>query len=832
MLEHVTLELESTPTDWLLVLDNADNLDEYLGRVGTEEIENDISKHVPRQGRILITTRDSRFQGDVAPASHGVQVQPMTPVEAKDLLLRSISRPIETTERELSGRSVENLLEELGNLPLAIAQAAANIRHLSWSIQDYVAAYRNKKQRMTLMKTGTLDTMTKDPRTRDQSIFVTWELSFEYLERTFPDSAACLCYMGCYQYRAIPKVLLKALPQFKDLTPLQFQGVIQILLHLSLVEQTEEVPETEEYHIHPVVHERILDRLAFEEQRQYLEPNIDIMSTVFPLCNYEQDKRVPIGRYLLLHAVNFVDLGSELSVVSRSCARLLQVVSRLLSVLGITRLSVTLATKALDMTSVVWDKGHPSVLFVRHVKIQCLNRDARCEEALLECNTALEYLNSPSILDGASQDQLKDVYEMVMSEKTYAYNNSGKWAQTEEFFRQQLASEHAPKQGLALVVMRHNLANSLKSQNDASKIVEAKAINAELLAWAESAEGKPIMDKSLYLKLLNLKAHILRYENRLPGSKGKPQTEKCSQIYLRVYETSLEFLGPDDLDTWKAANNVTSSLTEEGQLEQAMLILERFLGVVATSRARLEGQFLVTFTLTWYNTINLIYELNRKRRQYDISKLDQLWNILNETTRALSGDPEEIMKDTGILNLLGVTHLHQGRFAEGEQTFRVLLSNNMGSLSVASGLDYISLYNLMLAIAWQPGRLEEAYEYRAEHEADIIRAEAIYGHLTTRMERFDQDRLAYAEAQSRLAAGDLFLGDDWWTEHEEAMARAERMYGFLNVPERKPPETETTSTEDQGTPVVVSKNDRKGKSRAFSRVAVFRRKKDKGDNRI
>ena len=324
--------------------------------------------------------------------------------------------------------------------------------------------------------------------------------------------------MGCYQYRAISKDLLKALPQFKDLTSSQFQDVIQILLHLSLVGQTEEVPETEEYHIHPVVHERILDRLASEEQRRYLEPNIDIMSVIFPLCNYQQDKRVPIGRYLLLHAVNFVDLGSELNVVNRSCARLLQVVSSLLSVIGITRLSVNLATKALDMASVVWDKGHPSVLFVRHTKIQCLNLDARCEEALLECNTALEYLNSPSILDGTSQDQLKYAYEAVLGEKTYAFNNSGKWAQAKEFFRQQLASEHAPKQGLTLVVMRHNLANSLKNQIDASKMVEAKAINAELLAWAESAEGRPIMDKPLYLKFLNLKMHTLRYESRLPGS--------------------------------------------------------------------------------------------------------------------------------------------------------------------------------------------------------------------------------------------------------------------------------------------------------------------------
>ena len=192
MLELVTQELESAPTDWLLILDNADNLDdEYLGRAGVRQAENNISKHVPRQGRILITTRDSRYQGDVAPASHGVRVLPMSLIEAKDLLLRSISIPIEMIKKDSSERSIEELLEELGNLPLAIAQAAANIRHLSWPIKDYVAAYHDKKQRMTLMKTGATDTMTRDPRTRDQSIFVTWELSFEYLEHNFPGSAAC-----------------------------------------------------------------------------------------------------------------------------------------------------------------------------------------------------------------------------------------------------------------------------------------------------------------------------------------------------------------------------------------------------------------------------------------------------------------------------------------------------------------------------------------------------------------------------------------------------------------------------------------------------------------
>ena len=129
--------------------------------------------------------------------------------------------------------------------------------------------------------------------------------------------------MGCFQYRAIPKYLLKALPQFENLTPLQFQDIIKTLLHLSLIEKTEEASDSEEYDIHPVVHERVLSRLTSEEQHRYLEPNIELMSRVFPYCNNGRDERFQTGHYLRLHAVNFVDLGSDLCIVSRSYTWLL-----------------------------------------------------------------------------------------------------------------------------------------------------------------------------------------------------------------------------------------------------------------------------------------------------------------------------------------------------------------------------------------------------------------------------------------------------------------------------------------------------------------------------
>ena len=494
---------------------------------------------------------------------------------------------------------------------------------------------------------------------------------------------------------------------------------------------------------------------------------------------------------------------------------------------SVTKFSVTLAAKALEMSFEVWDKDHLSIMSAWRVKINCLNRDARSEEALQECNVALEYLQSQNISDSISQDQVKEEYGSILIWKSHAFHCLRRWVEEEETLRQLLVGEHAPTQVLALVVIRHKLAYCLITQGTVSKMAEAKAISAELLAWAESMEVRlTIDDKSLHLNMLRLNASILEGENRLLGNKDWAQIEESSQTFLYTYETSLEFFGINHLCTWINADDVIHSLTNVGRLDQATLFLEQFLKLVTTSQSRLEGQFLHVFNDIWSVSLSLIDDLSQKGRRYDIRKLSHLWNLLNETTRALGGDPKEIVEDTNVMNELGKLHFYQGRFTESEKVFRALLGKGIDLSTVSDRLEDFVRYILMVVIALQPGRLQEAYKYRAEHEAEIVRMEATYGHLTTCMEPFEQDRLTYLEAQSRLAAGNLFVGDAWWEQHERAMTRTEWRYGFLDIPERKPQEQETTSAQDQGSPITASKTGQKGKSRAFFARAVFRRKQD------
>lgn len=181
----------------LLVLDNADRLDDFVGR-GSSSI--DLTKFLPDNADILITTRDPRFIGSVVSASCGIKVVAMDDSEARTLLKSSIPAHLATTANE---DAISELLDNLGNLPLAVAQAAANVRELQISLLQYNTSYRNKRDRNELMHEPV-----GDQGRQQQSILVTWELSFEYLETNYPDSAYCINAMSLFHFTNLPIGLL------------------------------------------------------------------------------------------------------------------------------------------------------------------------------------------------------------------------------------------------------------------------------------------------------------------------------------------------------------------------------------------------------------------------------------------------------------------------------------------------------------------------------------------------------------------------------------------------------------------------------------------------
>jgi len=180
--------LETSSQKWLLILDNADDI-RLFQQPSIDDLR--LRDYLPKTGRTLITTRNSRLVGEISSAKDGIPVRSMEPKEAKKLLLNSI--PQELSSSDNADEQASELVEELGCLPLAIAQASANIRHLRISLTAYANSYAERKSRMEL-----LETAVNDSDLPPQSVLVTWQVSFDHVQNSDPMAAQLL--ESCSQF--------------------------------------------------------------------------------------------------------------------------------------------------------------------------------------------------------------------------------------------------------------------------------------------------------------------------------------------------------------------------------------------------------------------------------------------------------------------------------------------------------------------------------------------------------------------------------------------------------------------------------------------------------
>lgn len=783
--------LESSYQDWLLVLDNADHFDDFIKDLGNEQ---SIVRFVPRNGRVLITTRDPRFLGNFAPAANGLQVKTMDPEEARNLLITSLPGHLTAS---LVESDVQQLLDVLGNLPLGIAQAAANIDDLQQTFSEYVRAYEDKRNRMELMQLPFQDFQTFDPHTSLQSIFITWEISFERLQETAPLSATLIKYMGIFHWRRVPKRLIMRLPEFEFLSPPKLQGVVKRLLHLSMVDAVETAQDWIEYDVHPLMHERIFQRLSATDAEYYCQSVANILASIFPVVSAsiipvvenEAEDGIFLGRYLLPHALRLIELIETLTIRSKACARLLQVVGSFLSRVERPSLGSIVSLKALEMAPNVYDVNDASIYYVRKFAILSLVVNAQYIEAEEQCRHALKTLDS---LEFQSQhDEASMLLERctIMDSQIEALRGLDRYAEAQEAY---IAIERTRTQLLRFqskevlevdliwgrAVQMHNIANVIYRQG---RMDEAKSLNQESLKMVDSIKDTAISQDVAkndrpYLAMLNLRAHIiwrslrnLAVTDKYAGEQGL----EAQNVYLLVFQKTFDLFGVKDIDTWKAANNCVHTALERKQFGKAInLLLQIGLAAKAVDMT-FDGQLLETFTITT-NFVQTLRSNLRIKRNINMSKraatIIELYDFLKENKAA---DAITSSKNFVGLNNDAVSLINLGQFRQAEEALRELL----GRLPPAPF--QIEYYNLMLAIARQPGRLTEAYNFRDQHLGKIAPAEAKYGDLSSRLQRDDKDLKTYREAKTKIEHQQLTFGDVWWTEHEEALERAELRYGVL-----------------------------------------------------
>ena len=190
---------------WLFVLDNADDIRILEEKLPSESFPTDINQFLPQKtsGAILVTTRDKRIGERLAVRGKTTTVPAMKTSEGSQLFSSYLPKALST------GRSsIEQLVDALEYLPLAITQAAAYITENNISVEEYLSILQEESAEVLEL----LDESLSDDRRsypESNSVIKTWKLSFDCITKQDPRAAEILSLMAIFDPQGIPATFLR-----------------------------------------------------------------------------------------------------------------------------------------------------------------------------------------------------------------------------------------------------------------------------------------------------------------------------------------------------------------------------------------------------------------------------------------------------------------------------------------------------------------------------------------------------------------------------------------------------------------------------------------------
>ncbi|KAI9800977.1 MAG: hypothetical protein M1825_003511 [Sarcosagium campestre] len=175
---------EHDPGDWLLVVDNADELDAI-----------DVEAFIPQtlKGNVIITSRNRQAQG-FGPA---IELGELSAGDAQSLLLKRSGIGTPSADEEKTAAAI---VESLGYLALAIEHAGAYVQSVDGSLEEYLREYKSNRRSLLSEAHG----VSKD----NQSVFATFDLSFRAVAKRNLAAARLLTFTSFLDYRCIQETLI------------------------------------------------------------------------------------------------------------------------------------------------------------------------------------------------------------------------------------------------------------------------------------------------------------------------------------------------------------------------------------------------------------------------------------------------------------------------------------------------------------------------------------------------------------------------------------------------------------------------------------------------
>ncbi|KAH6891002.1 hypothetical protein B0T10DRAFT_458407 [Thelonectria olida] len=248
---------------WLLVLDNADNLS-LFGIPRAPNGSMGMFDYVPKtgSGTVLWTTRDERIVGSLVPPRGGIRVAEMREKEAQDLLETTRNEKVVDQDAEYA----QKLLQELQWLPLAVSQAGAYMRRMSMPINEYLSMLVEGKGRWELLKETEVDEFRRP--SVSNSVLETWNISIDRIRRESEMAYRVLNMIAYLDNQKMPIELLDAAARFGDgggkWTKTQVNEAIIRLKEFSFISPHKTDESGKQFEMHTLVQEALRYRLRMQ----------------------------------------------------------------------------------------------------------------------------------------------------------------------------------------------------------------------------------------------------------------------------------------------------------------------------------------------------------------------------------------------------------------------------------------------------------------------------------------------------------------------------------------------------------------------------------------
>jgi len=629
----------ATHERWLLILDNADDLEmasEFLPTTG--------------KGHLLLNTR----AGATGSFAQNFPVERMSEGEGIFFLLRR-AKILTTADASLTRvnqtdqRLARAIVQELDGFPLALDQAGAYLEETPSTLDSYLKSYRRH-----------LELLGERGRDRYQHVPVatTWSLNFEEVERLNPSAAELLHFLAFLAPDAIPEDLIVAGaselgPQLEALATdeTRLDQPLRTLNRFSLVQRNLDLHLLV---IHRLVQAILKAHMNDEAQRLWAERTVCAVNRVFPEVDVD---KVDVNTLLrcekyLSHAQNCMNLIEDHKFVFSEAGRLLYETGRYLHARALYEQAEPLFQKALKIRERVLRAEHPDIadtlqdlawlyldqgrykeaepLYQRAFNIRCKELGAEdCKTAYtLQClarvNKELAQYNQAESLHNNAQKILKQVSgdidantACILHYLAWFYKYLSQYTQSTQFFYA-AQSEDLFEKALKIreEVLGVNDRNTAKTVHDLAWLnqdqckyekaeqgflkaleIRERVLGAEhpdtastlhALAWLYYTQGKYKQAEPRYQRALAIREQVLGAEHpdtastlndlaRLYQDQGK--YEQAEPLYQQALTIRKAALGTEHPDTAETLNNLALLYQDQGKYEQAETLYQQALTI-------------------------------------------------------------------------------------------------------------------------------------------------------------------------------------------------------------------------------------------------------------